>query len=157
MRVFQEITYDIQRAFIERRAGVKTGMVLTHEAGVPGPDREFNPDQPAGAGKIASDPPSSTAVGQALGQQEGGSAWDRLRQTDGRAAADPSAARRAGTTPSLGGSTPGLGGSTPNLGGTTPSLGGNSASTEAEYARRQKDFDAMLERERKGGDDRDKW
>lgn len=131
LKVFQEIAVDYQRALQERRAGIQPGTVISHQAGIPAPDKEWTPRELDRATERAS---ASTSVGQQI-EERGGSAWDRLRGNKASAPSAPASERSAGS----------------------PNLKAETLSPEAEYARRQREFDAMLERERQGGDDADKW
>lgn len=135
MKVFQEITFDIQRAMVEQSQGIKPGTVIAHEAGVPAPDKEWTPpaDQ-APALDVDTFERQPSAVNQAL-KENGDNAWDRLRAGSSNSSRPPA----------------------PRRDGAGAGAGSSGNSTEAEYARRQKEFDDMLDRERKGGNDADTW
>lgn len=128
LAVFEEIAFDARRAIAERRAGIPDGTLISHRAGVPTKDRFTSPEQQR---EFAQGRFDEAPVSEEISR-----------------AANAEASRRAGIPDRA--PPPGQ---LPQSSSTT----GQARAGEDELTRRQREFDEMLERERKGGEENKRW
>ncbi|KAL1407250.1 hypothetical protein Q8F55_006668 [Vanrija albida] len=152
MKVFQQISIDTKRAIAEHRLGIPTGTVIEHRAGVPDSDTLITVDKYRGASGSV----DAYQVEEEAASQEVRAVVDTLDTVDEAAAArngvlgevakvdQPPSWEKLRTT-------------RPPRRGPAGQPGAVDLSPEDELRKRQAEFDAMLDRERKGGNDGDKW
>ncbi|WOO85097.1 uncharacterized protein LOC62_06G008596 [Vanrija pseudolonga] len=154
MKVLQQISIDTKRAIVEHRMGIPTGTVIEHRAGVPETDRLITVDQYRGTG-------GSGGVNKYQTEDESVTP-DVRNAVDTLDTIDEASSARTGVMGEIAKvdqppSWEKLRTTRPARRGPAGQPGAVNLSPEDELKKRQAEFDAMLDRERKGGNDGDKW
>lgn len=155
MQVLQQISIDTKRAIVEHRMGIPTGTVIEHRAGVGETDRLITVDQYRGTGSARGQVNKYQTEDESVtpGVRDAVDTLDTLDEASSARTGVMGEIAKVDQPPSW----EKLRTTRPARRGPAGQPGSVDLSPEDELAKRQAEFDAMLDRERKGGDDGDKW